>query len=149
MPARIVDAMCELKERRDAGELVHEILDEVATGYAVPLIELRKRAELSWGTPLETDRQRHSDHFALVANAADIAVQARKLAQAVYNANLSAIKEFDFWQVSWKREIDDVLDRAEIAPELEPIAREHFWLEAERLERSIKLFRANPRSTAC
>ena len=147
MPARIVEAMCELKERRDAGELVHEILNEVATGHDVPLIELQKRAELSWGRPLETDRERHSAHFQLVANATSIAGQARKLAQIIYDANLPGIKEFHFWQVNWEREIDDALEKAEIDPELEPIAREHFLLEAERLEKSIRMVRANLRSS--
>lgn len=146
MPARIVSAMCELKERRDMGELVHEILEEVATEHDVPLRELRKRAEISWGCPLENDRERHSGHFEMVANGTEIAAQARRLARAIYEANLPGIKEFDFWEVGWEREIEDALKSADIDAELEPIARKHFLEEAARLERSIRMTRASLKS---
>jgi hypothetical protein len=148
MPARIVEAMYELKERRDMGELVHQILEEVAVGHAVSVAELRKRAELSWGIPLETDRDRHSAHFELMANAKNIAVQARKLARTIYDANLPYIKDFYFWEVNWEREIDQALEKAKIDPELEPIARKHFLVEAERLEESLERMRRAAKTQA-
>ena len=123
MPLRIVDAMRELKERRDNGEALHGILDEVAADYRVPITELRKRVELSWGCPLETDRERNSAYFGKVANAANTAAQAREFARIVYESNLAGIQQFQFWEVNWEREIDNALSKVELDPGLELIVR--------------------------
>ena len=140
--ARIVEAMKELKERRDEGELVHEILAEVAEDFQVRADVLRERAEASWGKPLETDRERHAAHFEFVESVADIRMRARQLARKIYEANLPGIKEFSFWEVNWKQAIDQALKNTKLDdPRLEQIARDEFFAESERLERLMKLVR--------
>jgi hypothetical protein len=140
--ARIVEAMKELKERRDEGELVHEILAEIAEDFDVRVDVLRERAEASWGKPLETDRERHAAHFDFADSVADIKKRARQLARKVYEANLPGIKEFSFWEVNWKQAIDQALTNTNLDdPRLEQIARDEFFEESERMEKLIKLVR--------
>ena len=137
--SRIVKAMLEVKERRDAGERVHEILEEVAAEYSVPLNELKDRAEASWGTPLETDRERHLLHFTAVESAEEIAREARGFAKSVYEMNLPYVREHRWWQVNWEHEIDSALKRIELGdPFLERLARQEFLDAATHFENIIK-----------
>ena len=128
-----------MKERRDAGEAVHEILSEIAENYHVPLEELTNRAEASWGNPLETDRERHSSHFEAVESAASIALQARALAQQVFEMNLPYVREHKWWRVNWQHEIDWTLSKINLGnPVLEKIAREEFLDAASHYESLVK-----------
>ena len=138
--ARIVEAMIELKERRASGATIHEILAEVADYHNVPMAELRRKAEASWGVPLETDRERHAEHFDLVRNAADIAKQARELATATYERALLRIKKFPGLSVNWDSELERFLEDAKLDdPVLESSARTAFSEEATRLKKAVRM----------
>ena len=140
--SRIVEAMIELTERRDAGELIDVILSEVADDHEVSLAELTHRAETSWGMPLETDSERHAAHFEHVSNAREVAREARELAREIYEANIPSLKEFSFWEINWSRELEEFLKEANLAdPALERIAREEFMDAANRFNKAIKIGR--------
>ena len=125
--SRIVKAMLELKERRDAGEFVHRILEEVAIEHSVSFDELKKRAESSWGVPLETDHERHVSHFKTVQSAEEVARDAREFAKSVYEDNLPYMREHSYWDVNWERTIDSALEEVNLGdPYLERVAREEF-----------------------
>jgi hypothetical protein len=134
--------MYELKERRDAVELVHIILPEVAENHGVPVEALRDVAEKSWGSPLETDRERHAAHFEFVQNEADIRRQASQLAKAIYEANLPHIREWKFWSINWEREIAEAIKEAGISnPALAEAARDQFMTDASRYEKILQSVR--------
>lgn len=78
---KIVQAMEELLERRDNGELAHLILNEVASVYGVSSAALREKAEASWGAPLETDHDRNLEHFELLENKRKIIEQGKAVAE--------------------------------------------------------------------
>ena len=139
MPARIVEAMKEIARRREEGERVHEILAEVAERHEVPLPEVQKRAEESWGIPLEMDRERHGAHFAAVEAAADLTMQARQFAMRVYEINLPYAREEKWWQVNWQKEIDDALSQIQLEdPALEVITKREFMIAAEHYEKLLQ-----------
>ena len=139
MPSAIVRAMYELKERRDAGELVHLILDEVAQKHDVSVEALRDVAEKSWGSPLETDHERHAARFEFLQNEADIRRQASQLAKAIYETNLPHIREWKFWSINWEREIADAIKEAGINnPALAEAARDQFMTDASRYEKILE-----------
>ena len=142
--SRIVEAMIELKERRDGGERVHEIRPEIANSHRVPLDELTRRAEASWGCPLETDRERHASHFQAVESAADIARQACDYAKSLYEMNLPYVREHRWWEVNWQREIDSALETINLGdPVLEKVARDEFMGAASHYENLLKRMRTS------
>jgi hypothetical protein len=65
--SRIREAFEELVGYRDDGEDVMDNLELVAAFHRVPVGKLRELAELRWGAPLDTDRQRNADHFEVAA----------------------------------------------------------------------------------
>jgi hypothetical protein len=143
--SRIVDAMEELKDRREAGELAHVILEEVAIGHRVPVEALRLKAERSWGAPLETDRERHATHFEFQESKADIRNRARVVARKVWDANAPIYDEFEFLTPNWPQEFEKIIKRSDVDhPELVDIARREFLAEMSRLD---KLKRAGCIST--
>ena len=133
--ARIVDAMIELKERRDAGELVNDLLQEVADHHRVPLGALKERAEASWGTPLETDCERHAAHFEQLALKLDVEKHARLFAKQIWELNLDYLREFSYARINWSHEIDSRLTELEWDdPRLVEAARLSFMEESKRFE---------------
>ena len=64
---RISEAFDELSGYRDEGEDVVDNLELVAEFHSVAVIKLRELAELKWGAPIETDRERNADHFEAAA----------------------------------------------------------------------------------
>ncbi len=142
--SRIVEAMIELKERRDAGELVHEILLEVAEDHDVPFIELKSRAEVSWGSPLETDRERHKNHFDQIESATDIARFAREIVREIYKSNVPGLKKFRWWEISWAAELKRALEIAKFDdPALEKIFETEFIEESGCLRKAVELMKVS------
>ena len=132
----IVPAMKELTERRDAGDLVHCILEEVAEDYEIPAESLRRRAELSWGVPLETDRERHAAHFDYVELKAQAVREAKSLAREIWELNRPFVLEHSWWTVDWPGEFARALKDGNLDhPEIESLARIAFMGEAKRLGR--------------
>ena len=130
----IVPAMKELTERRDAGEPVHVILEEVAEDYEIPPVSLQRRAELSWGVPLETDRERHAAHFEYVELKAQAVREAKLLAREIWELNRPFVLEHSWWIVDWPAEFARALKDGNLDhPEIEALARAAFMDEARRL----------------
>lgn len=136
----IIPAMQELAERRDAGELVHVILQEVAQDYGLPAGSLQRRAEASWGAPLESDRERHAAHFEYVETNAAIVREARQLARAIWHANRPYAEQHSWWRIAWKHELDQALKSANLPdPEFEAVARTAFMDEVRRMGAPLEI----------
>ena len=131
---RIFHAMEELRERRAHGEFVHGLIEEVADNWDVSPIKLKEFAETSWGSPLETDRERNAAKFNRLADERDIADQARAAARTVWDSNLAGLKEFSFWQVRWDRDVEEIISASGLDWKCEEIVRSAFMEEARRLE---------------
>ena len=99
--ARIVEAMLELKERRDAGELVHVILPEIAEDHAVAVDALTRLAEKSWGAPLETDRERHAEYFRLVEGAVTVVARANDWADFLFRQKVG-VPDYGWSKITWE-----------------------------------------------
>ncbi|MEA3543370.1 MAG: hypothetical protein U9R77_14795 [Pseudomonadota bacterium] len=130
--------MTELAERRNTGEPIHLILAEVALDHAVSLEELRVRAEQSWGAPLETDRERHSDYFAALDRKQEVVEKMGELMDSVYRLKINVTKKLgkrldhaqEFSSCSKHFNFENSKDENE--------AREEFLRRAIRLENSAK-----------
>jgi hypothetical protein len=124
--------MMELKFRRDAGEPVHEILTEIAASHEVAVDELRKRAETSWGSPLEEDRHRNAAHFESIDRLLSDVVSLAKTLWSELQSRPSI--SFWRWDLHWKLRLwfEDIGLNSD---ELKYIAEEAFMDEIYRLKR--------------
>jgi hypothetical protein len=93
---------------------VAEIISDVATEYNVSADELEKRAEASWGAPLETDKERNASHFEFIEKKPEIARRAREatrklweLAKPAYRQNAAMLKRC-------RQEFESALERSDI-----------------------------------
>jgi hypothetical protein len=100
-PPRIVEAMIELADRRDNGELVHDILAEVATEFQVRLELLKDRAEKSWGTPLELDYERNRAHFAVLEHKRKINREGQEYAALLWGKSAEILKNNSWLRIDW------------------------------------------------
>lgn len=142
---KLVIAMEELRDRRASGEPVHSIIDEVASEYGVKEEGLRKRAEATWGHPLETDRERHPELFELLENKEKVRKRAKEIAYQVWTVSADYIEKFSDRGIDWERGIKAIVESAKLDnDQLRHLAREEIYDELMRLVRLQKAGRLQP-----
>lgn len=127
---RIVEAMVELADLRDAGEPVHLMISEVADAYNVPAAEVERRAVASWGAPLQTDRERNASHFAAVDDRMFVINEARARANLLWHDMIPRGGK-PLWFMSVKNWLDG---RQLESASLEDEAKQAFMSEVKRLD---------------
>lgn len=127
---RILDAMDNLSVRRDRGEDLYAILQDVAEEFEVPLSALKDRAETRWGRPLATDKVRNRAYFDFKSRADAMAKAARERANDLW---------FDMiprgGTPNWYMSVESWINRSNIDdPALVEIAWGEFLREIKRLD---------------
>jgi hypothetical protein len=131
---KIVQAMEELLERRDNGELAHLILNEVASVYGVSSAALREKAEASWGAPLETDHDRNLEHFELLENKRKIIEQGKAVAAEMWRVWAAYIEKYSERGIDCERDVKTLVESSNLnQPQLENLAEEVVLKELRRL----------------
>mgnify|MGYP000397918487 CR=1 FL=1 len=130
----IVEAMEELKSRRDSGKpLAHSVI-QVAEEFGIPVASLRQRAEASWGEPLETDHLRNASYFDRLKTKGEIERAAHRIVRKIWSANQPYLREFAWARLDWQHEFERVEKTVELnATDLE-IARVAFFEEAHKFQ---------------
>lgn len=131
---KLVEAMDELRERRNGGEHLHLILAEVALEHGVAEAGLRQKAEASWGAPLETDRERHQAYFDFLKSKKEVNDRAKDAARLLWEHWAEYIEKYSASGIDWKRDIARIVDKSGIDdPTLKALANETFFDELMRL----------------
>lgn len=133
-PDKIVQAMEELRERRDHGELAHLILGEIAAAHQVSTAALRLKAEASWGSPLETDHDRHPEHFQLLEDKKKITEKGKAIAADMWRVWAAYIEKYTERGIDWEHDVKTMVDSSKLEhPQLEDLAKDVILGELRRL----------------
>jgi hypothetical protein len=131
---KIVQAMEELRERRDNGEPIHLILDEVAAEHQVSSAALKLKAEASWGSPLETDRARHPEHFQILDQRKEVIEESKKVASRIWSVWAAYIARYSERGIDWEHDVKTMVESSSLnVPQLKSLAVEEILRELRRL----------------